>query len=403
MVRKNYALIFMVIGVLLGVLALLYLLTKESPPPQLATVKASRRDIKVAVSTNGIIEPVDRDEIYAPIDGLVARLPKPEGSEIAKGQLFVQLESEQIRTALAEAKAALLRGKREARTVMTGPPREEVAALDASIAECEMQMNQTEKDLKVEESLFSKGAASRSAVENLQKQRAQIQVRAEGLKKRKLELEQRYSAEDKELEQGKVAELTKQVSLLERQLQMESVLATKSGLIYSLPVKPGSYVTKGQLLAQTYQPGRIMLRAYVDEPDLGRVRKGQPVRVEWDGLPNRQWTGVVDKPAEQVVALNNRSVGYVLCSIDAGPKELIPNLNVKVEITTARKGDVLVVPRSAVIQREGKPVVLVSEGGRTVVRPVELGLVTSEEIEILRGIGDGDSIAVNPGEAKLNP
>jgi HlyD family secretion protein len=403
MVRKNFALISLVVVVLLGLLALFYFLTKGSPPPPLATVKAARHDIKVAVSTNGIIEPLDRDEIYAPIDGFVARIPKPEGSEIAKGQLILQLESEQIRTALAEARAALLRGKREARTVMTGPPREEVAALDASIAECEMQLSQTEKDLKVEESLFSKGAASRAAVENLQKQRAQTQVRAEGLKKRKLELEQRYSAEDKELEQGKVAELAKQVSLLEQQLQMGSVLATKRGLIYSIPVKPGSYVRKGDLLAQTYQPGRIRLRAYVDEPDLGRVQKGQPVRVEWDGLPNRQWTGVVDKPAEQVVALNNRSVGYVFCSVDAGPRELIPNLNVKVEITTAHKADVLVVPRSAVIQRDGKPSVLVSEGGRTVVRPVELGLVTSEEIEIMRGISDGDSVAVNPSEAKLNP
>lgn len=403
MARKYYVLISLLIVILLGVLAAVYFLNNGSAPSQYVLAKAARREIKVAVNTNGIIEPVDRDEIYAPVDGFVARIPKREGSEIEKGQLLIQLESEHIQTALAEARTALLQEKRQARVVMTGPPKEEVAALDASIAECEMQLNQTDKDLQVEESLFSKGATPRSAVENLQKQRAQFQLRAEGLKQRKRELQQRYSPEDKEWEQGKVAELTKQVSLLERQLQMGSVFASKSGLIYSISVKPGAYVTKGQLLAQTYQPGKIMLRAYVDEPDLGRVQKGQPVRVEWDGLPDRQWSGVVEKPAEQVVALNNRSVGYVFCSVDAKPKELIPNLNVKVEITTARKADVIVVPRSAVIRQNGKPAVILSEGNRTVVKPVELGLVTSEEIEILQGISAGDSIAINPGEAKTNP
>jgi len=112
---------------------------------------------------------------------------------------------------------------------------------------------------------------------------------------------------------------------------------------------------------------------------------------------------VIEKPAEQVVAMNNRSVGYVFCSVEAGPRELIPNLNVKVEITTARKSDVLVIPRSAVFRQAGKTSVLLSEAERTIVKPVELGLVTSEEIEILSGINAEDTVVINPGEAKINP
>jgi len=152
-----------------------------------------------------------------------------------------------------------------------------------------------------------------------------------------------------------------------------------------------------------YEPGKVRLRAYVDEPDLGRIAVGQAVTIEWDGKPNKRWSGVIEKPAEQVVVMNNRSVGYVLCSVEAGPRELIPNLNVKVQITTARKAGVLVIPRSAVIRQGGKTAVLLSQGDRTVVKPVELGLVTSEEIEILQGINAGDSVVINPGEAKIIP
>jgi HlyD family secretion protein len=399
MARKNHILIPILVVIVIVAAFAVYFMSNSSEPAQLQTAKAERREIRLVVSTNGIIEPVDRSDIYAPISAFVARIQKQEGMEIIKGRLLMQLESKELRTALAEARAALLEQKRQARIVMTGPPKEEIAEVNASIAESELQLEQLNNDLPVEESLYAKGATPREAVEKLQNQRTLLQLRVDSLKKKKLDLEQRYSAEEKKWEQDKVGELSEQVDLLEQQLKSESVFAPKSGLIYSLPVKPGSYVTNGQLLAQIYQPGNVRLRAYVDEPDLGKIKKGQRVLIEWDGLPDRHWTGVVERPAEQVVALENRSIGYVLCSIDDSPTELIPNLNVKVEITTALKKDALVVPRSAVFNAQGKPSVLLLEGTRMVTRPVTMGLVTTDEIEILSGIAAGDSVALYPAEA----
>jgi HlyD family secretion protein len=211
----------------------------------------------------------------------------------------------------------------------------------------------------------------------------------------------RYSDKEKEYTQGRVTQIARQVELLEQQLQSESIPAPGSGLLYSLAVRPGTYVTRGQLLAELYRPGNVRLRAYVDEPDLGRIQKGQPVLVEWNGMPERRWTGVVEKPAEQVIALNNRSVGHVLCSLTEQPRELIPNLNVQVEITTASKANALVIPRSAVFNHAGKPVVLVLDGTRTLEKPVKTDLFNSEEIEILDGIHEGDPVILNPAEVKV--
>jgi HlyD family secretion protein len=399
MLRKNRMLIPILAVIVVCALLAAYSLSKKSNPLQLQLSKATRRDIKVTVNTNGIIDPVNRSEIYAPIDARVVQILKMEGSEIAESQPLMQLASEPIRTALAEAKAALLSQRRQARTVMIGPSKEEIADAEAPITEYRMQLDQLKKDLQVEESLLAKGATTRSAVENLHKQRDLLQLRLDNSMKRKSDLLQRYSQEDKELEQGKIDELVKHVASLEKQLMMESVLSPAKGLIYSMQVRAGSYVTRGQLLAQIYQPGKIMLRAYVDEPDLGRIKKGQTVQAKWDGMPDRQWNGVVEKPAEQVVALNNRSVGYVLCSIDGNPKELIPNLNIKVEITTDLKRDVLVVPRIAVFRRAGTSAILAPEGERTVTKSVVIGLVTSDDIEILSGIKAGDFIVTDPGEA----
>ena len=123
------------------------------------------------------------------------------------------------------------------------------------------------------------------------------------------------------------------------------------------------------------------------------------VVITWDGLPDRQWEGVVEQSAEQVISMNNRTVGHVLCSIEGKTeelKDLIPNLNVKIEITTARKADAIVVPRSAVFNQSGKQSVILFDGKNAITRPVTSGFVTTEEIEILQGIDEGDPVAINP-------
>ena len=387
---------FLIIAVLVFVIVFIYFLTGERKAPSFLTVQAERQEIRMKVSTNGVIEPVDRSEVYAPINGRVKFIPVQEGEEITVGQILMELESDQIRAALSEATTALLEARRQEKMILSGPPNDEIAERDAAINEAALLLEQSGKDLEEEEALFSRGAVARVAVDALRKQRDQLRLRLDSQIRQKQELLTRYSSEEKQWENEKVRELADQARFLEQQLQMESVTSPRSGRVYSLEVKSGAYVARGQLLAKINQPGKIRLRAYVDEPDLGRVATGQPVEVTWDGLPERKWTGVVERPAEQVVSMDNRTVGYVICSIEGYTEELIPNLNVKVEITTMRKADAIVVPRSAVFSPDGIRSVRIFDGKTAITRPVVSGMVTTEEIEILQGVHEGEEVLINP-------
>jgi HlyD family secretion protein len=373
-------------------------LSRCTDSPEIPTVAAGKSDLEVTVSTNGIIEPTDSVGIYAPVSGFVKTIDCSEGSAVERGRILMQLDASQARLSLAEARASLLQARRQARIVLNGPPKEELDSLEAAIKETRLQLRQVENDLSTEESLYRKGAASREAVERLQKRKELLEVQLDAQSLNKDNLLERYSEEEKAWEQDKLSALADQVKLLEGQVRDASISSSESGILYSLSVKPGSFVNQGQILAQIYQPGEVRLRAYVDEPDLGRIHKGQRITLEWDGMPDEQWNGVVEILAERVVALNNRSVGHVLCTIDGKPGELIPGINVKVLITTDVKNDALVVPRSAVFNHEGKSAVLLPEGKGTVIQPVEIGLATNSLFEILAGIDAGDAIVVNPRE-----
>ena len=378
-----------------------FLLNSGGNNPQYNLAPVVRREIQSVINTNGIIEPADRTDIYAPVDGMVTGLEIREGTEVRQGQLLMRLESKQLQTALAEARAGLLEARSHARLVMAGAPPEELTAVDSSISEMELQCKQQRDDLVREEDLLKKGATTGAAVEAMKKEIRQLELRLDSLRRKKEALLHRYSPEEKQLVQGKVEELTRQAALLEQQVQMSSIIVPRSGVLYSLPVKPGSFAGKGELLAQVYVPGRVQLRAYVDEPDLGRIAKGQQVLIEWDGLPGKQWTAVIEQPARQVVALGNRSVGNVICAVEGDPKELIPNLNVKIQVVTAAKADALVVPRTAVFNQDGQPAVLVFNGKSAAPLRVTLGLVTAQDVEILQGVAEGDRVVINPGEASV--
>ena len=179
MARRYPLWIVLLLILAVGTLAV-YWLGKGPDTPQWQLARAARRELRIVVSTNGIIEPAERNGIYAPIDAQVAQVAVEEGTDIVRGQLLVRLEAEQIRTALANARAALLGQKRQAWTVLTGPSGEERAELEASIAECGMQLKQVDKELKEEESLYAKGAVPRAAVENLRKQRDLLEKETKG-------------------------------------------------------------------------------------------------------------------------------------------------------------------------------------------------------------------------------
>ncbi len=127
--------------------------------------------------------------------------------------------------------------------------------------------------------------------------------------------------------------------------QEQSVLrAPISGVVYDLAARPGAYLETGDLVANVGQLDRLRVRVYVDEPELGRVRPGQPVTIRWQALPGKQWHGTVERKPASIQPLGSRQVGEVVCTIENPGRELIPGTNVDAEIRTAVAADALVIP-----------------------------------------------------------
>ena len=138
----------------------------------------------------------------------------------------------------------------------------------------------------------------------------------------------------------------------------------------------------------------MLVRAFVDEPDLGRLHEGQKIEITWDALPGRTWLGTVTGVPASVKLHGNRNVGELVSVADNGDMALLPNINVGVSIITAERHDVLSAPREALRQDlDGKPYVYVVENEMLVRRNVTTGVSTLTQVEI-QGVQEKTPVAL---------
>ena len=171
------------------------------------------------------------------------------------------------------------------------------------------------------------------------------------------------------------------------------------GIVYSLPVKQGAFVQAGELLLQEADLSHVLVRAFVDEPDIGRLQAGQKVEVTWDALPGRTWTGTVSTVPSTVKLRGSRNVGETTCTVDNLDFRLLPNVNVGVTIVVAEHNNVLTLQRDALHIDDSKPYVFQIVDDHLKRQPVEISLQNLTRVEITSGLSEGAKVAL-PAEDK---
>ena len=172
------------------------------------------------------------------------------------------------------------------------------------------------------------------------------------------------------------------------------------GVVYSVPVKEGAFVQAGDLLLQEADLSRVLVRAFVDEPDVGRLQSGQKVEITWDAVQGRVWNGTVNTVPSTVKLRGNRNVGEATCLIDNQDLRLLPNINVGVTIVVAEHSNVLTLQRDALRMDDTKPYVFRIVGDRLKSQPVEFSLQNLTRVEIVSGLSEGDKVALPAEEQK---
>jgi len=372
-------------------LALIYSYV-HTTPLKVHAITVQRGPIRSVVSTNGKVEPIQPFEAHAPIATTVKQLLVKEGDHVRKGQLLLQLDDDDIRSQAARAQAQL----KTAQANQTAP-QEEVQTVNALLAKARSARDVAQHSLDALRRLQQEGAASPGEV---QKAEATLQSAQADVTLYEQKQKDRYSQPEVARTQAQIAEAQSAYDNAENALRKSSVRAPFDGIVYSVPVKAGAFVQTGDLLLQEADLSRVLVRAFVDEPDVGRLQAGQKVEITWDAVPGRTWTGTVNTVPSTVKPHLSRNVGEATCLIDNQDLRLLPNVNVGVTIIAAEHSSVLTLQRDALHIDESTPYVFRIVDDRLKRQPIQFSLQNLTRVEITSGLSEGDAVAISAEETK---
>jgi membrane fusion protein, copper/silver efflux system len=176
--------------------------------------------------------------------------------------------------------------------------------------------------------------------------------------------------------------------------QRVPVYAEVDGVIAHLGVREGIYVTPSMEIMSVAKLDSIWVLAEVFERQAAWVRAGQVASVELDYLPGQTWQGVVDYVYPELNAVT-RTLKVRIRFVNEAVT-LRPNMFSRVTIRGDDFGDVIHIPREAVLRGGSMDRVVVATGnGRFRVQPVTIGIESGDRVAIRSGLSEGDEIVVS--------
>lgn len=390
--------------VLAGVVAfILVRVSGRQPVAKIAATMPVRQNITSSISSNGKVEPIAPFTVRAQLDTFVQKVQASEGQNVKKGQILLELDVRDVSAQLAAAKSKLLRAQDDLRAAQAGGRADEAARISGDLVKAQADRDRLQQKHESLERLLAQGAATKDELAANDLELAKVKADVNKLAAAKQEFSRQVGLDVSRYEFS-VQQAQSDLSALEEKVRQGKIAAPVDGTLYSLPVKAGDYVKVGDLLAEMADLHHVRVRAFIDEPEMGSLEPGLPVRITWDALPNRFWQGTTENVPKQVVARGSRSVGELLCAVENKNLDLLPNTNVNVRINSRERLNVITAPRGAVQTEGGKRYVFVVKNGvRTAKlekREIEVGIADATNFEVTGGLQVNEVVAL-PGDVDL--
>ncbi len=385
--RKIWIIVALVL--LLGALALHYFTRSVVP---VRTAKAERGQLISTLSTNGKVEPVNNFAAYSPGPATVKAVYVHNGEKVTVGQPLLSLDDSEAKSGVAAALAAERGAQAELQALQHGGTRSQQITLSGDVGKTKAARDQAAATLATLQQLQKQGAASTSEVEA-----AQHALAADDASLKVLEQQQtqNFAPIDLEHAEANVTNAKAAYASALDVLQRENVRAPFDGTVYSVLVRPSDFVPGGFQLLQMANLKQIQIRAYFDEPEIGKLTIGEPVKIVWEAKPQQVWHGHVVRTPTTIVTYGTRNVGEALVSVDDSDETLLPNTNVTITVTLKDVRNALLIPREALHVDDNGDYVYQVADGRLRRTAVVIGALNLTQVQIISGIPEHTVVALS--------
>jgi len=358
------------------------------PAPAGQTVLVRRGTISAIIETTGQLQPTRQARIAPHVSGVVAQVPVRPGSQVAAGDVLLELSSPALERALRQAELNL-----EIQDLSL--IRLKSAASDAAIEIAKARLRQATVVLQ---------AAQKAYDEIADEEDAATSDEAIALEGAKVSYEIAKAEFDRTLSGATSSEISLQqrqrdlaalsLEAAREQIAQTLVRAPFAGTVLEVSIRQNEFASAGSQLILLGDTTQLEIIAWIDEIDIGQVMVGQRVEIILDAFPGKPLTGVVGHINPAATPQRGATVYETTIAFDDGELPLRPGMGASLTIITLERSDVLLVPNRAIQSVGSRKVVEVVEGRRIIQTEVITGLSNRQETEIVSGLKEGQRVRV---------
>jgi len=354
------------------------------------TAAVSRGDIVLTVEVNGNLEMPRKADLSFGVSGTVKEVLVDEGDRVTKGQTLARLDARslELNVAAAEAQYEIA----QINLMKTIYPHY-TKTWGVDLPGVWLALEEAEKSLKDAQALLDQGKTAEAQVllgsvqENLDKAKGKSLFAAWQLPWSVRMLELQVDVARANLDAAKV------------NLEKAVIVAPFDGVITRVNISEGKEVTSMTLAnpaISMVDPGEILMRGFIDELDISKVKVGQQANIVLDALPDKDVKGRVSfiSPVGSVQA--GVVVYDTTITLENPDDELRDGMSAIAEIVIQRKDNVLLIPNKAIRGTARNPTVVVLTQGQTEERQISLGLSDGVNTEVVSGLKEGEIILLPP-------
>lgn len=367
----------------------------EEEKNKVKTAKAESGDVQVRVTEVGSVEPQVKVDVKSVLSGKLVELLVREGDRVKRGQVLARVEPD----------------VNQAR---------DLSQVKNSVHEAEITLNEAKRTYERNQGLLAEGLLSPQTG---------------------LESETRFRSAratyDSAVEKYKIVEESGvPIALAEAgTMQRLNVTSPMDGVVIRRPVELGDTVTSGvssfnagTVLMTVADVGTMIVKAGVNEVDIGKVHLEQAVKISLDAYPKVKFTGRIQRIAPAARLDEKVKVFDVEIGVDRQGAELRTGMTANIDVLGERREKVLTVPVEALFRKDEKEIVYVKKAAapqaaeskgflsavfadgkkdghgkddakdawkqKFDVREVETGLASVDKVQVAAGLKSGEEIAV---------
>jgi RND family efflux transporter MFP subunit len=324
---------------------------------------AKRGDLAAHLTVVGNLIGLQTVDVAPRVQGRLISMSVEMGDPVRRGQVIAKVEDREIAEQVRQAEASMEVSK-------------------ATIRQREADLKVAELNFDRSKNLFSRQLLAKQALDDA---------------------ESRYLAALAQLDLAKAQQAQNEARLQELRFNLQNTIVTSpvDGFIGRRNVDPGAMVNTNTAVASVVDISRLKLVVNVVEKDLRMVTAGDVGVVEVDAYPGEKFNGRIARVAP-VLDPATRTASIEIEIPNPGHR-LKPGMYARISLTVEERKNVLVAPKTAVIDFESKRGVwMPTEDKRAKFAPVELGIEGTDTIEIVSGLKEGDRFVTTGAAAVRN-